>query len=227
MDELKLFGFDHFRIAGKEFMVSRSGYTGEDGFEIYGSNADILALFRELAEEPEVSLCGLGCRDTLRFEAAMPLYGHEIGPEINPLAAGLGFAVNLEKDFIGSEALKKIKAEGPKERIVALELKDRALPAKAMKSWPTAKQSAGSRRAIFCREGDGARVCLGQGRIFGNRDGSRREDQEKLGSGSRAEQEILKEIYSLGGNMSKVLENLLYSKSHEWCLVKGLRKWNH
>lgn len=127
LDELKLFGLDHFRIAGKEFMVSRSGYTGEDGFEIYGSNADILALFRELAEEPEVSLCGLGCRDTLRFEAAMPLYGHEIGPEINPLAAGLGFAVNLEKDFIGSEALKKIKAEGPKERIVALELKDRGI----------------------------------------------------------------------------------------------------
>lgn len=127
LDQLKLFQFDHFQISGKEFLVSRSGYTGEDGFEIYGANADILALFSELAAEPEVMLCGLGCRDTLRFEAAMPLYGHEIGPEIDPLVAGLAFAVDLEKDFIGSDVLRKEKEEGLKRKVVALELLDKGI----------------------------------------------------------------------------------------------------
>lgn len=127
LENLKTFTFDHFEIIGKEFLVSRSGYTGEDGFEIYGSNEDILMLFQEFLNHSEVTLCGLGCRDTLRFEAAMPLYGHEISEEINPLVAGLGFAVALEKDFIGVEALRKVKEAGLKERIVALELLDKGI----------------------------------------------------------------------------------------------------
>lgn len=127
LEELKLFQFDWMKIVGKEFLVSRSGYTGEDGFEIYGANEDIVMLFQELVNQEEVSLCGLGCRDTLRFEAAMPLYGHEISPDINPLVAGLGFAVALDKDFIGSDALRKEKEAGLKEKIVALELTEKGI----------------------------------------------------------------------------------------------------
>lgn len=127
LESLKLFDFDYFTILGKTFLVSRSGYTGEDGFEIYGSDFDILELFKELTKNPEITLCGLGCRDTLRFEAAMPLYGHEISEEINPLVAGLDFAVKMEKEFIGRETLVKLKNEGLKEKIVALELLERGI----------------------------------------------------------------------------------------------------
>jgi len=127
LDSLKLFDFVNLRIFDKDFLVSRSGYTGEDGFEIYGSNDSIVELFKELVTIPSVSLCGLGARDTLRFEAAMPLYGHEIDKDINPLEAGLDFAVKFTKDFIGKEALLKVKNEGLKRKVVGLELLERGI----------------------------------------------------------------------------------------------------
>lgn len=109
-------------MVGAEYIVSRSGYTGEDGFEIYGSHADIRTLFSKLIEEEEVQPCGLGARDTLRFEAAMPLYGHELREDITPLEAQLTFALDFSKDFIGSDALKKQKEAGLKRKLVGLEL---------------------------------------------------------------------------------------------------------
>lgn len=127
LENLKAFDFAVIPLAGSEFLVSRSGYTGEDGFEIYGFNPDILALFKRLQAIPEVTVCGLGCRDTLRFEAAMPLYGHEIGPDITPLEAGLGFAVKLDKEFVGRDALLAAKRDGLKRKVVALELLDRGI----------------------------------------------------------------------------------------------------
>src|SRR5690554_2479983 len=127
LNSLTLFDFAEFMVLGKQCMVSRSGYTGEDGFEIYASNEDILYLFKELASFPEVSLCGLGARDTLRFEAAMPLYGHEISEDINPLEAGLGFAVKLDKDFIGRDVLKHAKETGLNRKIVGLELLEKGI----------------------------------------------------------------------------------------------------
>lgn len=127
LSKLKLFDFSEFEVLGKECLVSRSGYTGEDGFEIYSSNDNILELFRELVTWPEVSLCGLGARDTLRFEAAMPLYGNEIGEDINPLEAGLGFAVKFTKDFIGKEALLEVKEKGVERKIVGIELLERGI----------------------------------------------------------------------------------------------------
>lgn len=128
LESLKTFDFAEFLVLGNKFIVSRSGYTGEDGFEIYGKDADILGLFKVLVEEKQVQLCGLGCRDTLRFEAAMPLYGHEIGPEIDPISAGLNYAIKLDKaDFIGREALVKIKESGPKQKLVGLELLERGI----------------------------------------------------------------------------------------------------
>ena len=127
LNSLVLFDFAEFEIMNCKCMVSRSGYTGEDGFEIYAKNEDILYLFKELATLPEVSLCGLGARDTLRFEAAMPLYGHEISEDINPLEAGLGFAVKLDKDFLGREALLKAKEAGLKRKIVGIELTEKGI----------------------------------------------------------------------------------------------------
>lgn len=91
-----------------KFLVSRSGYTGEDGFEIYGTHEDILHLTKDLLKECEP--CGLGARDTLRFEAGLPLYGHEISGYISPVQAGLNFAIDYDKDFIGKDALLSQKA---------------------------------------------------------------------------------------------------------------------
>lgn len=118
--------FKEIEILGKTMIVSRSGYTGEDGFEIYGKNQDIIDLFDCLVEKYKVRLCGLGCRDTLRFEAAMPLYGHEISQDITPVEACLNYAISYDKDFIGKEALIKTK-ENLTRKLVGLELLDRGI----------------------------------------------------------------------------------------------------
>lgn len=113
---------------GETVIVSRTGYTGEDGFEIYGSHAFTNEVWDKLLASGEVKPCGLGCRDTLRFEVGLPLYGDELADDITPLEAGLGMFVKLEKDFIGKEALVKQKADGLKRKIVGIELKDKAIP---------------------------------------------------------------------------------------------------
>ncbi len=123
---LKLFDFDEFNVNNKKMLVSRSGYTGEDGFEIYAKPCDIIELFDLLVNKYNVALCGLGCRDTLRFEANMPLYGHEISDEINPVEACLNYAICYDKDFIGRDALLKYK-ENPKRKLVGIELIDRGI----------------------------------------------------------------------------------------------------
>ena len=123
---LHMFDFEEFMISGMSFLVSRSGYTGEDGFEIYGANVDIYELFKILIKD-DVTLCGLGCRDTLRFEAGMPLYGHEISEKINPLEAGLSFAVDFNKDFYGKDKLLEYKESGIKRKIYTIELLDKGI----------------------------------------------------------------------------------------------------
>lgn len=110
----------------ENLLISRSGYTGEDGFEIYGKDEDILNLTKSLVEKG-VTLCGLGSRDTLRFEAGLPLFGHELSNYISPLQAGMGFAVDYSKtDFIGKEVLLKQK-ENLEEKIYGMELIDRGV----------------------------------------------------------------------------------------------------
>ncbi len=109
---------------GREMIISRSGYTGEDGFEIYG-NHDLIQNLWDKFISLDVKPCGLGCRDTLRFEAAMPLYGHEIDIDINPLEAGLSFAVDFTKtEFIGKEKLYHYSLN-PKRKLVGVELLER------------------------------------------------------------------------------------------------------
>ncbi len=124
--DLKLFDFKEMKVNGKDMLVSRSGYTGEDGFEIYGSPHDINELFDLFVNKYKVQLCGLGCRDTLRFEANMPLYGHEINNDINPVEACLNYAICYDKEFIGRSALLKYK-ENQTRKLVGLELIDRGI----------------------------------------------------------------------------------------------------
>ncbi len=113
---------------GETIIISRTGYTGEDGFEIYASHAFTNEVWDKLVGSGEVKPCGLGCRDTLRFEVGLPLYGDELTDEITPLEAGLGMFAKLDKDFIGRDALVAQKAEGLKRKIVGIELKDKAIP---------------------------------------------------------------------------------------------------
>jgi aminomethyltransferase len=119
--------FYTFKVIG-DIIVSRTGYTGEDGFEVYASAAYINDCWDKLMAAG-VKPCGLGCRDTLRFEVGLPLYGDELSEDITPIMAGLGIFVKLDKEeFIGKEALAKQKAEGAPKKLVGIELNDKAIP---------------------------------------------------------------------------------------------------
>ena len=110
-------------------LISRTGYTGEDGFEIYAAPDYINACWDKLVASGRCKPCGLGCRDTLRFEVGLPLYGDELSADITPIMTGLGIFVKLDKEnFIGKEALAKQKADGPAKKIVGIELADKAIP---------------------------------------------------------------------------------------------------
>ena len=111
-----------------DIIISRTGYTGEDGFEIYASHDYIRDCWDKLIAAG-VQACGLGCRDTLRFEVGLPLYGDELSETITPIMAGLGMFVKLDKaEFIGKDALARQKAEGPAKKLVGIELADKAIP---------------------------------------------------------------------------------------------------
>lgn len=119
------------QVAGCRAMVSRTGYTGEDGFEIYTSAHDVVSVWNALMESGAgkgIKPTGLGCRDTLRFEASMPLYGHELSASITPVEAGLGRYVSLEKgDFIGRSVLAAQKQSGPPRKLVGFEMTGRGV----------------------------------------------------------------------------------------------------
>ena len=111
-----------------DVIVSRTGYTGEDGFEIYASHDYIRECWDKLIAA-KVQPCGLGCRDTLRFEVGLPLYGDELSETISPVMAGLTMFVKFDKpEFIGKEALLKQKTEGVSRKLVGIELHDKAIP---------------------------------------------------------------------------------------------------
>jgi aminomethyltransferase len=124
----KELAFYTFKQIG-DIIVSRTGYTGEDGFEIYATPIYINKYWDKLVASGRCKPCGLGCRDTLRFEVGLPLYGDELSSEITPVMAGLSMFVKLDKeDFIGKEALARQKAEGPAKKLVGIELADKAIP---------------------------------------------------------------------------------------------------
>ena len=119
------------RLAGHGGVISRTGYTGEDGFELIVGAGAVVPLW-EMLFEAAASIggraAGLGCRDTLRLEAGMPLYGHELSEDIDPFQAGLGFAVDMDKEFVGRDALVKLKEDKSRPRRVGLELYGRRVP---------------------------------------------------------------------------------------------------
>lgn len=131
--ELKSFRFlPDVNVGGIHALVSRTGYTGEDGFELYAAAGQAIALWDLLLEAGRaegLEPVGLGARDTLRFEARLPLYGQELSADISPLEAGLGIFVKLDKgDFVGREALAAQKAQGLPRKSVGLEMIDRGIP---------------------------------------------------------------------------------------------------
>lgn len=132
IDALKYYSLAEGLVNGEKGMVTRTGYTGEDGFELYAPAATLGKLWDQAliaGKDENIAPCGLGARDTLRLEAGMPLYGHEITAEINPIEADLMFGVRLEKaDFIGLDALKKVNAEGPKRRLIGLKIDGKRIP---------------------------------------------------------------------------------------------------
>ncbi|HWJ02539.1 MAG TPA: glycine cleavage system aminomethyltransferase GcvT [Verrucomicrobiae bacterium] len=129
---IKYYWFTYGKIAGVDCLISRTGYTGEDGFEFYFAPEFGPKLWDEVltaGQTEGAQPIGLGARDTLRFEACLPLYGNELGQDISPLEAGIGFFVKLDKpQFTGKEALAAQKAAGVPRKIVGFEMIDRGIP---------------------------------------------------------------------------------------------------
>lgn len=126
--ELTFYTYYEAQWNGHRMVVSRTGYTGEDGFELYTTCEDIKEIWKKLLDNGVVP-CGLGCRDTLRFEAGLPLYGDELSDTITPIEAGLGMFCKLDKEeFIGKDVVAQQKAEGTERKLVGIELEDKAIP---------------------------------------------------------------------------------------------------
>jgi aminomethyltransferase len=129
--QIRRFAFEHREVAGAPALVSRTGYTGSDGFEIYVGAGHVVRVFESILEEGKplgVVPAGLGARDTLRLEAALPLYGHELDEDTSPLEAGLARFVKLEAGgFIGAEALRRQAADGPPRTLVGFVLEERGV----------------------------------------------------------------------------------------------------
>lgn len=126
--DLTFYTFGRYKIYdGTEVIISRTGYTGEDGFEVYAPHDVTRRLWDDLLKAG-AKPCGLGCRDTLRFEVGLPLYGDELADDITPIEASLGMFVKTDKpDFIGREAIVAQKAAGAPRKLIGLEILDRAI----------------------------------------------------------------------------------------------------
>jgi aminomethyltransferase len=123
LGELKYYASTPATVAGVDVLLARTGYPGEDGFELYVDNPDAPRLWRVLVEATRAAggvPAGLACRDTLRLEAGMALYGHELTPTTNPYEAGLGSTIALTKTFVGSQALQELSHQQPARRLVGL-----------------------------------------------------------------------------------------------------------
>ena len=132
ISSLKFMNGSKFIYKSINLYITRSGYTGEDGFEIYIDSKDAKSVYKSLIEEGKpfnLQPIGLGARDTLRMEMGYALYGNELNENCNPLEAGLGWVIKLQKnDFLGKTALKKQKDEGLYRRLVGIRLLDRGVP---------------------------------------------------------------------------------------------------
>ncbi len=132
LSELKRYRCKFGQYMGVEYVISRTGYTGEDGYEIILPSAAAKMLVQNVFDpggtaQGRIKPAGLGARDTLRLEAAMPLYGHELGEGIDSLTAACEWAVDLSKNFVGAEAMRKVKQTGLKKRLVGLEVEGKRI----------------------------------------------------------------------------------------------------
>ena len=129
LDEIKYYWFTETTVAGIPMTLSRTGYTGEDGFELYHDAKDAAKLWAALMATGRIAPAGLGCRDSLRLEMGMALYGNDIDDTITPLEAGLGWLVKMKKgDFVGRAALEAQKAAGVQRKLVGFTFEEKAIP---------------------------------------------------------------------------------------------------
>jgi aminomethyltransferase len=133
LDEIKYYHFTVGKVDGVDAIISRTGYTGEDGFEVYAHRDYAERLWNKFLEagnygsEAGILPCGLAARNTLRLESAMSLYGHEISDEITPLEANLGWICKLNTEFIGRDALLRLKEKGLTRKLVGFEMIDKGI----------------------------------------------------------------------------------------------------
>jgi len=129
---IKGYHFAHGKVCGRECVIARTGYTGEDGFELYLANEDAVEVWRAVlaaGKKYDIEPIGLGARDSLRLEMKMCLYGNDIDETTNPLEAGLGWITKLDKgDFVGRDAIVKSKDAGLKRKLVSMEVEGAAFP---------------------------------------------------------------------------------------------------
>src|SRR5262249_45980549 len=125
------FTFAEAELDGVPCMVNRTGYTGERGVELLCEADDAPRLWDAVLQRGAVP-CGLGARDTLRLEVCYPLHGNDIGPDTDPISAGLGWTCALEKGFTGVEVIRRVKQEGPRRRLVPFVMDDKAIPRQGM-----------------------------------------------------------------------------------------------
>ncbi len=128
--KLGYYKWAHGKACGVEASISRTGYTGEDGLELYFDAKEAVRVWRALLDHgaPKLQPIGLGARDTLRLEAGMALYGHELDEATNPYEAGLAWAVKLGTGFIGEDALRRVHDEGPARTLIGLETESKRVP---------------------------------------------------------------------------------------------------
>jgi len=127
IDEVPRFGVGEGQVAGVRCIAARTGYTGEDGFELFAATKDAARLFAEIlatGAEDRIKPCGLGARDTLRLEAGLPLYGHELDRSTSPLEAGLATYVKFGRGFVGEDALVSQQAKGLAKHLIGLATDD-------------------------------------------------------------------------------------------------------
>jgi len=126
--ELSFFNFNYYNYNGSEIIISRTGYTGELGYEIYSDNPKITELWNKFLKDERVRPAGLGARDILRLEMGYSLYGNDIDEDVTPVEAGLEFFIDFDKEFEGKEALLKQKNEGAERKKTAFKVNSRRSP---------------------------------------------------------------------------------------------------
>ena len=150
LGEAPAFTFEMGEIDGVECMINRTGYTGETGVELMAMAEDAEQLWDAVLARGATP-CGLGARDTLRLEVCYPLHGNDIGPDTDAISAGLGWVCALDKDFTGVEELRRIKAEGPKRKLVAFVMQDAGIPRQGMAIVEGGEVTSGSHSPMLDR----------------------------------------------------------------------------